>query len=274
MYTVVYVNYFFTKMREKDSCSNDAYVASIALDTKGTRSAIDLTLVCLWREFRNLTINNTEEHYSERQKACFGPLAPELKASEKESQGLLPKSLRTLTSVGVDDLPKKTGFGNLRASVNQTLFGFFIKTAQIETCLSPRGSLCPAINLSPTPSTPACLGTSCSPGPACPGAAPHPVPRCPVATSRVASGAPCMTVSSLASKQGRDVSGPGCLEANHQVQKGQSLNGRAPSRWTKNPAAALSTRKKSGAGTCCRGRGCSELVDRSQRGSVPKSSNF
>ena len=137
MYTVVYVNYFFTKMREKDSCSNDAYVASIALDTKGTRSAIDLTLVCLWREFRNLTINNTEEHYSERQKACFGPLAPELKASEKESQGLLPKSLRTLTSVGVDDLPKKTGFGNLRASVNQTLFGFFIKTAQIEVCQEP-----------------------------------------------------------------------------------------------------------------------------------------
>ena len=134
MYTVVYVNYFSTKMREKDSCRNDAYVASIALDTKGTRSAMDLTLVCLWREFRNLTINNTEEHYSERQKARFGPLAPELKASKKESQGLLPKSLRTLTSVGVDDLPKKTGFGNLRASVNQTLFGFFIKTAQIETC--------------------------------------------------------------------------------------------------------------------------------------------
>ena len=152
-------------MREKDSCSNDAYVASIALDAKGTRSAIGLTLVCLWREFRNLTINNTEEHYSERQKACFGPLAPELKASEKESQGLLPKSLRTLTSVGVDDLPKKTGFGNLHASVNQTLFGFFIKTAQIETCLSPRGSPRPAINLSPTPSTPACLGTSCSAGP-------------------------------------------------------------------------------------------------------------
>ena len=82
-----------------------------------------------------------------------------------------------------------------------------------------------------------------------------------------------MTVSSLASKQGRDVSGPGCLEAN-QVQKGQSLNGRSPSRRTKSPAAALSTRKKSGAGTCCRGRGCSELVDRSQRGLVPKSSNF
>ena len=66
MYTVVYVNYFFTKMREKDSCSNDAYVASIALDTKGTRSAIDLTLVCLWREFRNLTINNTEEQSGDR----------------------------------------------------------------------------------------------------------------------------------------------------------------------------------------------------------------
>ena len=274
MYTVVYVNYFSTKMREKDSCSNDAYVASIALDTKGTWSAMDLTLVCLWREFRNLTINNTEEHYSERQKARFRPLAPELKASKKESQGLLPKSLRTLTSVGVDDLPKKTGFGNLRASVNQTLFGFFIKTAQIETCLNPQDSPCPTINLSPIPSTPACLCTSRSAGPGCPGAAPHPVPRCPVATPRVASGAPCMTVSSLASKQGHDVSGPGCLEANHQVQKGQSLNGRAPSRWIKNPAAALGTRKKSGAGTCCRGRGCAELVDRSQRGLVPKSSNF
>lgn len=143
--------------------------------------------------------------------------------------------------------------------VNQTLSGFFIKTAQIEPCLNPQGSPCPAINLSPIPSTPAptpaCLCTSCSPGPGCPGAAPHPVPRCPVTTPRVASGAPCMTVSSLASKQGPDVSGPGCLEANHQVQKGQSLSGRAPSQWTKNPAAALGTRKKSGGGTCCGRRG-------------------
>ena len=44
------------------------------------------------------------------QKAHFGPLAPWLKASKKESQGLLPKSLRTLTSVGDDELPKKAGF--------------------------------------------------------------------------------------------------------------------------------------------------------------------
>lgn len=53
-------------MREKDSCSNYAYVASTALDTNRTQSTIDLTLVCFWREFKNLTINNTtEERYSE-----------------------------------------------------------------------------------------------------------------------------------------------------------------------------------------------------------------
>ena len=68
MHTAVYVNYFSKKKkkREKASCSNYAYVASIALDTNETQSTTDLTLVCLWREFKNLAINNTtEERYSE-----------------------------------------------------------------------------------------------------------------------------------------------------------------------------------------------------------------
>lgn len=44
MYTVVCVDYFSTKTRGKDGCSNDALVASIALDTEGAHSTVDLTL--------------------------------------------------------------------------------------------------------------------------------------------------------------------------------------------------------------------------------------
>lgn len=67
MYTVVCVDYFSTKTRGKDGCSNDALVASIALDTEGAHSTVDLTLACFWRGFRNVTVDsNTEERHSER----------------------------------------------------------------------------------------------------------------------------------------------------------------------------------------------------------------
>ena len=76
-----------------------------------------------------------------------------------------------------------------------------------------------------------------------PGTAPHPMPL-PCCYTRGGSVAPVMTLSSLASKQGHDVSGPGCLEANLQVQRGQSLNDRGPSWWTRNSASCPGHQKE------------------------------
>lgn len=131
-------------------------------------------------------------------------------------------------------------------------------TTKIQTSSHPQGRPSEQASSPPCltflPHHPARLCSHSSPGPVGTlDTAPHPMPNALSLHPGESSVAPVMTVCSLASRQGHDVSGPGGLEANTECRQANPEMAEGQAGRPGIQPAAWGSRRKSGGGTCCWG---------------------